>query len=213
MGPPIVEGKHYTLVIDRDWPDARGVPMAVGFRKTFRGGPAERNPPDPKQWRMTAPRAGASQALLLNFPTPMNYPLLQRMLHVSGAQGNVAGTVSIDKQETEWRFIPQEPWKPGDYQLIVDIALEDLAGNHVGPGLRHRQIPACNRAHRYQDNYTSIPRSLSAISGSRVRVPGACYWLRLLLRSIAYEIEGLFANGWDGLARGWAVRPAIFRSR
>ena len=26
MGPPIAEGKRYTLVIDRDWPDARGVP-------------------------------------------------------------------------------------------------------------------------------------------------------------------------------------------
>jgi hypothetical protein len=44
----------------------------------------------------------------------------------------VAGTVSIDKQETEWRFLPQQPWKTGDYQLIVDSALEDLAGNHVG---------------------------------------------------------------------------------
>jgi hypothetical protein len=132
MGPPIVEGKRYTLVIDRDWPDARGVPLEVGFRKAFRGGPAERNPPDPKQWRITAPKAGTSQTLTLNFPTPMNYPLLQRMLRVSGTQGNVAGTVSIDKQETEWRFLPQQPWRTGDYQLMVDSALEDLAGNHVG---------------------------------------------------------------------------------
>jgi hypothetical protein len=132
MGPPIAEGKRYTLVIDRDWPDARGVAMAEGFRKTFRGGSAERNPPNPKQWRVIAPKAGTSQAFILNFPTPMNYPLLQRMLRVSGIQGNVAGTVSIDKQETEWRFVPHEPWKTGDYQLIVDIALEDLAGNHLG---------------------------------------------------------------------------------
>jgi hypothetical protein len=132
MGPPIVEGKRYALVIDRDWPDARGVAMVEGFRKAFRGGPAERTPPNPKQWRITAPRAGTSQALMLNFPTPMNYPLLQRMLRVSGTQGNVAGTVTIDQQETEWRFLPREPWKTGDYQLIVDSALEDLAGNHVG---------------------------------------------------------------------------------
>ncbi len=132
MGPPIAEGKRYTLVIDRDWPDARGVAMVEGFRKTFRGGPAERNPPNPKQWRVTAPKAGTSQALLLNFPTPMNYPLLQRMLHVAGAQGNVDGTASIGAQETEWRFTPREPWSAGNYQLIVDVTLEDLAGNHVG---------------------------------------------------------------------------------
>jgi hypothetical protein len=128
MGPPIVEGKHYTLVIDRDWPDASGVALREGFRKAFRGGPAERNPPDPKQWRITAPQAGTSQALRLTFPTPMNYPLLQRMLHVAGVQG----TAIIDKQETEWRFQPQQPWRAGEYQLVVDTTLEDLAGNHIG---------------------------------------------------------------------------------
>src|SRR5262249_61033227 len=39
MGPPIGEGQRYSLVIDRDWPDARGAPMVEGHRKTFRGGP------------------------------------------------------------------------------------------------------------------------------------------------------------------------------
>ena len=68
IGPPIAEGKRYTLVIDRDWPDARGVPMVEGFRKSFRGGPAERNPPDPKQWRVTAPKAGTSDAAGGGFP-------------------------------------------------------------------------------------------------------------------------------------------------
>ena len=29
--------------IDREWPDAHGVPMVEGFRKTFRGGPAVRD--------------------------------------------------------------------------------------------------------------------------------------------------------------------------
>ena len=62
IGPPIAEGKRYTLVIDREWPDARGAPMVEGFRKSFRGGPAERNPPDPKKWRVTAPKAGTRDA-------------------------------------------------------------------------------------------------------------------------------------------------------
>jgi hypothetical protein len=62
----------------------------------------------------------------------MNYPLLQRMLQVSSGHGSVAGTVSVARQETQWRFTPREPWKPGDYQLVVDTGIEDLAGNHVG---------------------------------------------------------------------------------
>jgi hypothetical protein len=128
MGPPITEGKRYTLVIDRDWPDARGVHMLEGFRKPFRGGPSQRNPPDPKQWKVSAPNAGTTDALIVDFPAPMNYPLLQRMLQVDG----IAGAVSIDKQETEWRFIPKDPWKTGDHRLTVDAGLEDLAGNHIG---------------------------------------------------------------------------------
>jgi hypothetical protein len=132
LGPPIVEGKRYTLVIDRDWPDAKGAPMVEGFRKAFRGGPAERIPPDPKQWRIVAPRAGSSDALVLNSPTPMNYPLLLSMIQVRGGRADIAGTVTVAKQETEWRFTPRAPWKPGHYQVIVDTALEDLAGNHIG---------------------------------------------------------------------------------
>jgi hypothetical protein len=132
IGPPLAQGKRYTLAIDREWPDARGVAMAEGFRKSFTGGPAQRTPPDPKQWRVTAPKAGTSAALVVTFPTSMNYPLLLRMLQVAGPQSNVTGSVSIAQKETEWRFVPQAPWKPGDYRLVVDTGLEDLAGNHIG---------------------------------------------------------------------------------
>jgi len=132
IGPPIAEGKSYTLVIDRDWEDARGVPMVDGFRKSFRGGPAERNPPDPKQWQITSPKAGTLEPLMVDFPKPMNYPLLQRMLTVSGVQGGVTGTVSVDHHEAQWRFTPHAPWRAGNYELVVDTAIEDLGGNHIG---------------------------------------------------------------------------------
>jgi hypothetical protein len=93
--------------------------MVEGFKKLFRGGPAQRTPPDPKQWRLTAPGAGTSDAVVVSFPTPMNYPLLQRMLQVSGPQGQVAGSVVVGREETEWRFTPREAWKSGDYKLVV----------------------------------------------------------------------------------------------
>jgi hypothetical protein len=32
----------------------------------------------------------------------------------------------------EWRFLPGGRWEPGGYQLVVDTAIEDLAGNHIG---------------------------------------------------------------------------------
>jgi len=132
LGPPIVEGKHYTLVIDREWKDARGVQLQQGFRKSFRGGPADRIPPDPKTWRVSAPKAATSEALVVGFPKPMDYALLQRLFGVSDSRGRIDGSVSIARQETELRFTPREPWRAGSYQLVFDTAIEDLSGNHIG---------------------------------------------------------------------------------
>ena len=126
MGPPIAEGHRYTLVIDADWPDARGVAMVEGLRKTFRAGPALRAKPDPKQWRIVPPKAGTTAPLTVDFPTPMNYVLLQRMLSVP-----LPGKVTVDRQESRWSFTPQQAWTAGDYKLTVDTALEDLAGNSI----------------------------------------------------------------------------------
>jgi len=131
MGPPIADGARYVLVIDRGWPDARGLPLVADYRKEFRGGPAVRVPPDPKQWRVTSPGAGTSAPLVVEFGRSMNYPLLQRMLQVAGPGGRVAGAIAVDRNETTWRFTPNQPWSAGAYRLQVDGDLEDIAGNKI----------------------------------------------------------------------------------
>ncbi len=131
MGPPIADGQRYTLVVDQSWPDARGNPMVASYRKPFRGGPAIRVPPDPKEWRITQPPAGTAAPLVVEFGRAMNYPLLQRMLKVSGPQGTIAGVVGVARNESQWRFTPGTAWRAGAYQLIVDAGLEDLAGNKI----------------------------------------------------------------------------------
>jgi hypothetical protein len=126
-GPALEEGHNYTLVIDRDWLDGRGVPLAGEFRKEFRATAVDRVPPDPKKWRITAPRAGTSAALVIRFPKPLDYALLQHEIEVSG----IAGTVAVGNDETEWRFTPDSPWRAGTYAIVVRTTLEDLAGNHI----------------------------------------------------------------------------------
>jgi hypothetical protein len=132
MGPPIAPGQRYTLVVDREWPDAHGVPMVDGYRKAFRGGPAVRIPPDPRQWKITPPPAGTSGPLIVDFDRSMNYPLLRRMIQVVGPIGRLAGVISVDRQEAQWRFTPVAAWPSGGYRLVVETGLEDLAGNRIG---------------------------------------------------------------------------------
>jgi len=128
VGQAIESGKRYTLVIDKNWVDARGVPLQEEFRKPFRVGPADRTPPDPAKWLLTSPRAGTLNPLILDFRKSMDWALSLRLLDIPG----VAGTASVERNETQWRFTPDEPWKAGEYRLVVDTALEDLAGNRIG---------------------------------------------------------------------------------
>ncbi len=133
LGSPIVEGKKYTLVIDKAWKDAHGIALAAGFQKQFQGAAADREPPDPKNWRITIPKAATMDPIIIDFPDPMDFALLHRMLELFSAENvRLVGEITVDRDETQWRFTPAQPWGPGDYRLIVDTALEDLAGNHVG---------------------------------------------------------------------------------
>ena len=43
----------------------------------------------------------------------------------------VDGRIEVDTREARWRFTPDAPWVAGDYQLLVDDELEDLAGNSI----------------------------------------------------------------------------------
>jgi hypothetical protein len=154
-GPSIESGKHYTLVIDREWQDGRGAPLAEEFRKEFRVGPADRNPPNPAKWKVGVPRAGTIDTLVLDFLKPLDYALLQHLLEVTGPSGKISGKIAIAHEETEWRFTPAQPWEPGDYQVIIQTALEDLAGNHIN---RAFDVDTFERVTRtVQKETTSLP--------------------------------------------------------
>ena len=127
VGPAIEAGHRYTLVIRRDWRDGRGAPLAEEYRKSFEVAAADRTPPDPATWHIVEPRAGTSSPLLITFPKPMDFALLQHEIAVAG----VTGSVSVSNGETEWRFTPDRPWSKGEHKIIVRTTLEDLAGNHI----------------------------------------------------------------------------------
>ncbi len=128
MGPVLEEGRRYTLVIDRELKDGRGVPLEGVFRHEFTVGPAERRGIDPKLWMLGEPNAGTVEPLVIHFDRPLDYALLRDVFQIPGVQG----TASIAPGETEWSFRPAQPWKAGEYSLVIDMALEDLAGNRIG---------------------------------------------------------------------------------
>jgi hypothetical protein len=132
LGPVLEKGKSYTLVIDRAWRDAEGQPLKETFRKTFRAMAPVEERLDAKTWKLTAPPAGTRAPLVVNFPKPLDYALLHRMVTVEDAKGKlVDGAIEVTDKETCWRFTPKEVWPAGTFHLAADTRLEDLAGNNL----------------------------------------------------------------------------------
>jgi hypothetical protein len=130
-GVALESGKEYRLVVERAWPDARGAPLRQGHEKRFRVTAADRRSPDPRAWRLAWPLADTRQPLRVDLDEPLDHALLQRMLRVAGPGGEVAGQVEVSADQQRWTFTPDAPWTSGEHALVVDPALEDLAGNSI----------------------------------------------------------------------------------
>jgi hypothetical protein len=50
MGRSLTAGKSYTLVVDSEWRDGNGLPLTQVYKRTFKVGPPDEYPLDPKTW-------------------------------------------------------------------------------------------------------------------------------------------------------------------
>ena len=133
LGRPLTEGETYTLVIDRTWRDAGGLPLVDSFSRRFSVGPPDERSLNPAKWELASPGAGTHDPLVVSFLRSLDYALLNRALLVSTLEGGaVAGDIDIQAKETRWLFTPREPWEHVEYRLTILPVLEDTAGNRVG---------------------------------------------------------------------------------
>jgi hypothetical protein len=133
VGPALEAGKKYELVIHHAWKDAAGNPLSTTFRKSFAVGPADRQPVDQAAWKLEAPKSQSRDPLAVTFPEPMDQALALRLISVVTSSGEaVRGEKNLRDHEQRWVFIPDMPWRSGDYALVIHTHIEDLAGNNIG---------------------------------------------------------------------------------
>jgi hypothetical protein len=133
LGRSLQNGETYTLVIDPEWPDAEGNPLAAPFEKRFTAGPADMTPLDTATWRLRVPASGSTQRLVVSFPEPLDHALMRRAISIEDETGQrVGGDVEIGNWETRWTLTPSESWVAGAYSLVALSVVEDLAGNRIG---------------------------------------------------------------------------------
>jgi hypothetical protein len=131
-GYPLRTGEPFRLVVDEGFRDAGGRPLRVGFERRYEVGADERGRVDPAGWALDVPTASSREPLEVRFGRPLDHGLLARCLQVLDPEGRrIEGAPRVGPEEQSWSLTPVEAWLPGPHQLIVDPALEDLAGNSV----------------------------------------------------------------------------------
>lgn len=128
VGSALVAGQSYTLHIDREYRDAEGNPLTSIFRRSFSVRSEDRDPVEPSRWSFQLPNAGTRYPLYVDFGEPLDAALATRLISIDG----MPGTLALTANETKLAFTPENNWEPREYKLLVDTALEDLAGNRVG---------------------------------------------------------------------------------
>jgi hypothetical protein len=130
-GPPFQVGERCTLQIEHFWRDSAGDLLAQPFEKAVTIAAPLRDGLDPADWRITAPPSPRAP-LIVDFPRPLDAALAVRALSVEHNACDVAGSARLEANETRFVFTPDMPWSAGDYRLIADPVLEDIAGNRIG---------------------------------------------------------------------------------
>ena len=138
LGPALLEGNKYSIVIDKGWLSASGLQSIARFEKTFSVSPAIRTRPSTDLWAIMPPRNATRDPLLVRFDRPFDHALLLNAIRVLNAAGRIVpGRVSILDHGTTWRFESEYPWAGETFQLSVDARLEDVAGNNFRELLDH----------------------------------------------------------------------------
>lgn len=133
MGPSLVPGRKYTLVVDREWRDAYGQPLKDAFRREFRTVAPDVTPIDIATWVVTLPKAGTTGAIRVAFGEPLDRALMLRALAIRASNGRIfPGDAHAGEGDRSWSFEPEDPWPAGRYDLVALSILEDLAGNQIG---------------------------------------------------------------------------------
>ena len=132
LGPPLIKGSHYQLLIDKDWQDAEGILLKESLAKNFFTSSRDSLSPDEKKWTINTPKAGTKEQLVIKFNESLDHILAERTISVTDANGkDIKGKLAVNDHGDILYFSPDSEWKSGGHALQIESRLEDLAGNNL----------------------------------------------------------------------------------
>ena len=138
MGRALRVGETFQLVI-QDLEDIHHHKMNTPYVKQIHVVDADTTSPDVGKWILRYPSAQSRDPLMVSFQSVIDqYSLFHRLILVDGEGEPLPGQVNSGEQETQWMFIPEDPWRSGDYTLYVNARLADPSGNNLNGLFDHK---------------------------------------------------------------------------
>ncbi|MEM7334499.1 MAG: Ig-like domain-containing protein [Chloroflexota bacterium] len=132
LGPALLEGKRFYLCISGGWQDVYGQELSMETSKEFIVGKAYRQLISVNEWVLHKPAANSYDSLSIYFDRVMDHALAQSMIQIIDEKRTpVPGRWVILAQDQLVQFMPQYNWQNGQYQIVIDSRLEDVAGNNL----------------------------------------------------------------------------------
>ncbi|UFH30714.1 hypothetical protein LNP04_12090 [Chryseobacterium sp. C-71] len=138
MGRAFDVGKKYTLTVDKDLMDFDDQKLAQNFTKTFVAIDEDMLPPKTSEWKITVPKARSNDVLSIDFNDKIDHISAQTLIKFFFNNGEIKGKTELENQERKLVFKPTKKWKKGNYQIIVNQRLEDIATNSVNQIFDHK---------------------------------------------------------------------------
>ena len=127
IGPILVEGGRYRLEISEKWRMESGGTLAGGRNHLFSAGAFDDEQPDPRNWKIEAKSGG----VWIDTGETLDPESLKKRISLSGGEGREVPAIEVVAESTGFWIRRSDGWEPGQYLLVVDPSLEDLAGNSV----------------------------------------------------------------------------------
>jgi hypothetical protein len=131
LGAPLSNNIAYQIRVSSAWTGLQGLPLQETYYKNFFTTTRDSLSPTPRSWKITQPRIGTHEVLLVDFGENLDYGLLTETFTVRKNNTVLAGKWTTGSQERTMRFLPDQKWVPGDYIIRIESRLEDLAGNNI----------------------------------------------------------------------------------
>jgi len=132
LGPVFNSNESYQLVISKTIKDRNGISMQDTVSHTFSITEADRIQPNIHNWILQIPNQNSVSNLVITSNESLDYGSTLNNITVFDDQNKIIrGVWSLSDAETNFSFTPNESWKKGNYQIVFNDVIEDLAGNSL----------------------------------------------------------------------------------